>query len=296
MRSQSLLPLSLQTDLPRIRRALVWGVLGVLLAFSGDLFPCEECAEKGVRFEKVQVKHTRPDGTTVEHTSEKSLFCSCAAGKNLAREACLILGAVIQDLETRISESEKGIRGWKVRLESARKLEQPMQQDLYALQTARTDVRDQVQKTQARLDQLRVELKTCEESRSKLDLNLAMGKRRLERSMLLLESVKQRLGEAGEKLPAPERRPLPLLELFTVADLGKAVSPARAVKAEEADPATATQTSAPGRKKMKTYVLTDGRKIRAKLTLDQGEELLIKGEDGQMTTVKKNAIDHFIEE
>jgi len=42
---------------------------------------------------------------------------------------------------------------------------------------------------------------------------------------------------------------------------------------------------------MPVYILKDGRRIKAKLAVEEGDNVMLKGEDDKMVTIKKSDIE-----
>jgi len=269
---------------------------------AGEPAACGVCNGTGVKTSQSLVKtvdtHQSVRGqnadTTirqVERTVVHKEFCpNCEDGKTLCREAYQILLVVPGQVENNIIETQRQIPGWKGRVESSQRQMEQTEKDLSEYRSSKADVRDQITKIETQLKNVKAENEKARLKHQQLEEQMRDLKVQQEYAKAAMDQVKKRLSEYGLELPAPERRKPPIFPLRTFTDLASAASPALKKGSDPAAAAATTPAKPVAKGNMKTYVLNDGRELKVRIAMENGEEVMLKCEDGSTVNIKKSEI------
>jgi TolA-binding protein len=275
--------------------------VGVL---AGEAADCQICHGTGVQVtvSPIKITDTRATGDnsvshSVERMETRKDFCpGCESGKAVCREAYQLMQMLPGHVEKNLFETQRQVPGWKNRVDTAQKQLDASENEINELRNSKADVRDQIVKMETRLTQLKAEIEKGHAKQLELDRSLADLKVQQAFCKDAGELVKRRLSDFGETVPTTEKRAAPGFPVRNFTDLVSAASPilkkgssaAPANPGAPVAPANAGDGAAPAAKKgVKTYVLNDGRRLAVKIAMENGDDYMLKCDDGKTITVKK---------
>ena len=273
---------------------------------------CDLCADKGFVLTNSLGKNNNqnppemPDGDFAPvrgrergWTSEQKDFCNCAAGKALAHEAYEIIARTVPATAAARTEAATRIGVLKTRYDSAQKNVTGAEAEVRSWSGAKGDVYDQLTKAQHKFEIAREVAQKYEQAMLKGQTDSIEAVNNAEAARQLTDFVKRRLQEQGETVPNDLSWKPDVVKIRTRDELILAAAVARSGSANSNSPGASGETTKPTQpagRPLRVYVLNDGREIKTKVVIENGDEVMLKGEDGKMLTVKKSEIKGVTEE
>lgn len=261
---------------------------------------CEVC---GAGRGKIGVASGR-DEINRENTMKWHYICDhCDDGRALAKECYHLLLRVIENNKKLMGETDARITALESRMRDVEARRKSLKSDVSTFKESKSDVRDALAKTETRLREVEKEYEKLNKDITETKLNRAGSEREVEIFFnYWVEYLKREMVAMGVAIPEKiEAGPLPPFTLgrsygthywyygFSLNDL---------IVSARFNLDTKTKVAAKGNdpRPKKQVRLKNGSQIVSKMIVEDGENYVIRGEDGKMQTIPKKDVDAIFDE
>jgi len=283
--------------------AAIAPVEGVAAVAAGGAEPCKVCGTSRGKVQGGDAKNVQ-----AEYRRKWHFLCRyCANGRTLVLECYHLLHRVMENNKKLVSESNTVLSAMESRQRDFEVKRKSLRKDVQTYEASKVDVRDEHQKAEARLRELDKSyeklMKELEDTRRHRDHCERDAVRYFEH---WVEYLKREMVTMEVPIPETiEAGALPPFNLgtsmgryycyygFTLEDL---IVSARFNLDNKGKPSAAALAQKKDPRPKKQVTLKNGKEIISKMIVEDGENYIIKGEDGKMQTVPKKDVDSIFDQ